>query len=91
MLDLVLEVTDDKSLPKAERKRLQVEHAPNRSLPAKQLKLADKISNVRDILSNPPPDWPAERCQEYLDWARQVVDGVRGANPALEAEFDSLY
>ena len=91
VLDLVLEVTDDKSLPKAERKRLQVEHAPNRSLPAKQLKLADKISNVRDILSNPPPDWPAERCQEYLDWARQVVDGVRGANPALEAEFDSLY
>ncbi len=91
VLDLVLEVTDDKALPKAERKRLQVEHAPNRSLPAKQLKLADKISNVRDILHNPPPDWPLERCQEYLDWARQVVDGLRGANPALEAEFDALY
>jgi guanosine-3',5'-bis(diphosphate) 3'-pyrophosphohydrolase len=91
VLDLVLEVTDDKRLPKAERKRLQVEHAPNRSLPAKQLKLADKICNVRDILRNPPPDWPLERCQEYLDWAHQVVDGVRGANPALEAEFDSLY
>jgi guanosine-3',5'-bis(diphosphate) 3'-pyrophosphohydrolase len=91
VLDLVLEVTDDKSLPKAERKRLQVEHAPTRSLSAKQLKLADKISNVRDILKSPPPDWPLERCQEYMDWARQVVDGVRGANPALEAEFDALY
>ena len=91
VLDLVLEVTDDKSLPKAERKRLQVEHAPNRSLAAKQLKLADKISNVRDILKSPPPDWPPERCQEYLDWARQVVAGLRGSNPALEAEFDALY
>ena len=91
VLDLVLEVTDDKSLPKAERKRLQVEHAPNRSLPAKQLKLADKICNVRDILHTPPADWSPERRQEYLDWARQVVDGLRGANPALEAEFDALY
>ena len=29
---LVLEVTDDKSLPKEERKRLQIEHAPNLSV-----------------------------------------------------------
>lgn len=91
VLDLVLEVTDDKQLPKDERKRLQVEHAPSRSLAAKQLKLADKISNVRDIMGSPPLDWPVERCQYYLDWARQVVDGLRGANPALEAEFDRLY
>jgi (p)ppGpp synthase/HD superfamily hydrolase len=91
VLDLVLEVTDDKQLPKAERKRLQVEHAPHKSALAKQLKIADKISNVRDILKSPPPDWPTERCQEYMDWARQVVDGLRGSNPALEAEFDRLY
>jgi len=80
-----------KRLPKDERKRLQVEHAPSRSLQAKQLKLADKISNVRDIMGSPPVAWPVERCQEYLDWALQVVDGLRGANPALEAEFDRLY
>ena len=91
VLDLVLEVTDDKQLPKAERKRLQVEHAPQKSQLAKQLKIADKISNVGDIIKNPPPDWPAERCQEYLDWARQVVDGLRGSNLALEADFDRLY
>lgn len=91
VLNLVLEVTDDKRLPKEERKRLQVEHAPSRSLAAKQLKLADKISNVRDIMRSPPLDWPVERCQDYLDWARRVVDGLRGANPALEAEFDRLY
>jgi len=91
VLDLVLEVTDDKSLPKVLRKQLQVEHAAQKSLLAKQIKLADKICNVRDVLQNPPADWSAERCQDYLGWARQVVAGLRGANPALEAEFDRLY
>lgn len=91
VLAVVLEVTDDKTLPKAERKRLQVERAPHKSLRARQLKLADKISNVRDVQRNPPAEWPSERCDEYLDWARQVVAGLRGANPALEAEFDQLF
>jgi guanosine-3',5'-bis(diphosphate) 3'-pyrophosphohydrolase len=91
VLDLVLEVTDDKSLPQAVRKRLQVEHAAHISPQAKQLKVADKISNVRDIINTPPLDWPDQRRQAYLDWAREVVDQVRGANPALEAEFDSLF
>ncbi len=91
VLDLVLEVTDDKSLPQDVRKRLQVEHAAAISLRAKQLKIADKISNVRDIMDTPPPDWPVERQKEYQEWARQVVDQVRGANPALEAEFDKLF
>jgi guanosine-3',5'-bis(diphosphate) 3'-pyrophosphohydrolase len=91
VLDLVLEVTDDKSLPQAVRKRLQVEHAAHISPQAKQLKVADKISNVRDIINTPPLDWPDQRRQAYLDWAREVVDQVRGANPALEAEFDRLF
>ena len=91
VLDLVLEVTDDKSLPQAERKRRQVEHAAHISLRARQLKLADKICNVRDIINTPPLDWSEERQKEYLVWARQVVDRVRGANPALEAEFDRMF
>lgn len=53
--------------------------------------IADKISNLRDILANPPPDWPLERKQTYFDWAKQVVDGVRGAYPQLEQRFDALY
>jgi guanosine-3',5'-bis(diphosphate) 3'-pyrophosphohydrolase len=88
--DLVMEVTDDKALPKAERKRLQVEHAPHLSRPARLLKLADKICNVRDILSQPPLDWSIERRQAYLVWAGQVVEGLRGASQALEAKFDQL-
>lgn len=85
---LVSEVTDDKSLPKAERKRLQVEHAPGKSTRAKMIKLADKTSNLRAIAASPPADWSLERCTQYIDWAEQVVAGLRGANPFLETMFD---
>jgi guanosine-3',5'-bis(diphosphate) 3'-pyrophosphohydrolase len=86
---VVLEVTDDKSLPKAERKRLQVEHAPHLSDRAKLVKLADKICNVRDMNDAPPADWPIERRQEYFAWAKRVVDGLRGVHPQLERQFDA--
>ncbi len=88
VLALVLEVTDDKSLPKAERKRLQIEHAPHISLRARQIKLADKINNLYTITHYPPKDWPLERKREYLEWSKQVVDGLRGHNPLLEAAYD---
>lgn len=84
---IVLEVTDDKSLPKAERKRLQIEHAPHTSAKAKQVKLADKICNLRDILASPPADWPLARKQEYFDWAAKVVAGARDAHVGLAALF----
>jgi GTP diphosphokinase / guanosine-3',5'-bis(diphosphate) 3'-diphosphatase len=89
--DLVAEVTDDKSLPKAERKRLQVVNAPKKSIRAQMIKLADKISNLRAILSSPPADWSIERRREYVEWAKQVVDGLTAPNPILETEFASLY
>jgi guanosine-3',5'-bis(diphosphate) 3'-pyrophosphohydrolase len=88
---VVQEVTDNKKLGSAERKRLQVEHAPHLSNRAKLVKLADKICNVRDVASAPPADWPLERRQEYFDWAKQVVDGLRGIHRALEAVFDEAY
>lgn len=88
---IVLEVTDDKSISdKAVRKQLQIEHAPHISVEAKQVKLADKISNLRDILSSPPDGWSADRKQAYFDWAQAVIAGVRGTNPKLEAIFDDL-
>lgn len=88
VLSIVLEVTDDKSLPKEERKRLQVEHAPHISSAAKLIKLADKISNLSDILHSPPTDWSLERRQQYLLWTEQVVAGLRGINAALEKKYD---
>jgi len=87
---IVLEVTDDKDLPKEERKRLQVEHAPRKSVPAKCVKLADKICNLRDVVHNPPSNWSRERRREYLDWAERVVAGLRGASPPLEELFGRL-
>lgn len=89
--DIVMEVTDDKSLPKTERKRLQIEHATHISRRAKLVKLADKICNLRDITKSPPADWSFERKQEYFDWSKAVVDGLRGVHPGLEALFDTAF
>ena len=88
---IVLEVTDNKALPKAERKRLQIQHAPHASRRAKLVKLADKICNLRDIASSPPAEWSLERHREYYDWAKQVVDGLRGTHPTLEHLFDQAF
>ncbi|PLX81748.1 MAG: phosphohydrolase [Desulfuromonas sp.] len=87
-LEVVLEVTDDKVLPKQVRKQRQVEHAPHLSTSAKVIKLADKIVNIQDICNQPPSGWTAERKQEYFDWAANVVDGCRGVNTRLENHFD---
>jgi guanosine-3',5'-bis(diphosphate) 3'-pyrophosphohydrolase len=84
---LVEELSDDKSLPKEERKRLQIEHASSLSEGARQIKLADKICNVRDITSKPPRDWSLERQIGYLEWSEQVVAGCRGVNERLEQAF----
>lgn len=89
--DLVLEVTDDKSLAPEVRKRLQIEHAPRLSVRAQTIKLADKISNLRSILSSPPPDWDYERKKQYFDWGKRVVDGLTAPNPVLKAEFEKTY
>lgn len=88
--DLVLEVSDDKSLPKLERKRLQVVHAPHKSVAAKQLKLADKICNIRDVVFHPPESWSEEQRIKYVDWAAAVAAGLHGVNPALESEFEKV-
>lgn len=85
---LVAEVTDDKSLPKETRKKLQVETTHKKSRRAQTLKLADKISNLRSVLTSPPVGWSLERKQQYFAWARQVIAGIQDPNPYLKAEFD---
>jgi len=88
---VVLEVTDDKNLERAERKRLQVQHAHALSDRAKLVKLADKVCNVYDMVAAPPASWTLDRKREYLQWAKEVVDGLRGAHPGLEAIFDDVH
>jgi guanosine-3',5'-bis(diphosphate) 3'-pyrophosphohydrolase len=88
VLSVTLEVTDDNSLGKKNRKQMQIEHAPKLSVKAKKLKIADKIMNVRDIIVNPPEKWSLLRIRKYLDWSEKVVAGLRGVNPKLEDIFD---
>ena len=86
--DIVMEVTDDKTLPKDERKCKQIETAPKKSREAKLIKLADKTSNLRTIASSPAADWSVKRRLEYIEWAKNVVAGLRGMSPWLEQQFD---
>jgi GTP diphosphokinase / guanosine-3',5'-bis(diphosphate) 3'-diphosphatase len=86
--DLVSEVTDDKSLPKAVRKRLQVTNAPKKSKRAKILKTADKISNLKALELSPPTNWPLSRRLKYVTWARAVHVGLKGASRVLDRMFE---
>ena len=85
---LVMEVTDDKKIPKHERKLAQVEHAARISARARVLKIADKTANLRSI-QHSPPDWPLTRKHRYFAWAQAVVAGARGVNPLIDAAFDA--
>ena len=88
---IVMDVTDDKTLGKTVRKQRQIEHAAQISDQAKLVKLADKISNLRDVASNPPADWDLQRRREYFYWAKAVIDRLRGVHGPMEAIFDEAY
>jgi guanosine-3',5'-bis(diphosphate) 3'-pyrophosphohydrolase len=88
---IVREVSDDRSLPKEERKRLQIEHAQHLTHRARLVKFADKICNIRDIAANPPRDWTLQRRREYFDWGKAVIDRIRGTDRKLEKLFDEAY
>ena len=88
---LVQEVTDDKTLPKLERKQRQIDHAKEISGDAALIKLGDKISNVTDITNTPPTDWDSNRRLEYFEWAEKVINNCPKVNEKLENYFkDSI-
>jgi GTP diphosphokinase / guanosine-3',5'-bis(diphosphate) 3'-diphosphatase len=89
--NIVAECSDNKSLTKLERKQAQIDHAAHISKRAKLVKLADKIANVNDINDAPPAGWSIDRKREYFDWAKKVVDQMRGTHAALEARFDAEF
>jgi (p)ppGpp synthase/HD superfamily hydrolase len=84
---VVAELTDDKTLPKQERKDKQIESAPHKSDTASIIKLADKTSNLRALATSPPP-WTVERKREYIRWARAVVARLPSKPSALLATFE---
>ena len=85
--NLVQEVTDDKTLPKLERKQRQIDHAKEISEGAALIKLGDKISNVTDITNTPPTDWDSNRRLEYFEWAEKVINNCPRVNESLENHF----
>jgi len=89
--DIVLAVSDDKGLSKSERKRRQIQHAAELCHEAKLVKLADKIANLRDLVDSPPRDWDDARRQAYCEWARAVIDRLRGTHAELERLFDLVH
>ena len=84
---LVVECTDDMSLPKAERRRLQVVNAPHKSPGAKLIKIADKVSNIRARILPEPTAEERGDLVDYTNWAEQVVAGCRGGNAWLDNTF----
>ena len=81
--NLVQEVSDDKTLPKEERKHQQIQNAPKKSLQAALIVLADKLSNLADLMENPPLEWNTERISNYFLWAQEVVKHLPQVNPFL--------
>lgn len=88
---LVLEVTDDTSLPYLARKQAQIDKAARSSDKAKLIKLADKICNISDLASAPPTNWTPKRVVEYFEWSYQVVGQIRDAHDGLVESFDLAY
>ncbi len=84
---IVEEVTDDRGLPRSERKALQIAHAPNLSTEAAMIKIADKIANLRDMNVSPPVHWSEERKKDYLLWATEVVSRIKNPHPKLLVIF----
>ncbi|MBW7969257.1 HD domain-containing protein [Bradyrhizobium sp. BR 10289] len=85
---LVVECTDDMSLPKALRRRKQIEDAPHKSPGAKLIKIADKISNTGGRIQTDPSAEERDDLADYVEWATQVVAGCRGGNAWLDEKFD---
>ena len=88
--EYVLDVSDDKTLPKDERKRRQIEHAKQISKGAALIKLGDKISNVTDVINSPPEGWDINRRKEYLDWAEKVIENCPKVNDRMENKFKEI-
>jgi (p)ppGpp synthase/HD superfamily hydrolase len=85
---LVVDVTDDMTLPKDQRRQQQIIDAPNKSPGAKLIKIADKISNIRARILPQPSQDEREDLIDYVAWAEKVVAGCRGVNAVLDRTFD---
>lgn len=89
--NIVLECSDDKSLPKEVRKQKQIEHAEHVSTEAKLVKLVDKLDNLEDLLNNPPTGWSDKEINGYAYWCYAVHQKIKGINEILDDQFCELF
>ena len=87
---IVEELTDNGMLTFSQRKQMQIDNAPYLSKDATLVRIADKISNVYDVIENPPPEWNQKRCNKYVDWAEAVMNNCQKVNQDLENHFFEL-
>jgi len=85
--DLVVELTDAPGLAERDRRQAQIDHAPHLSDTAKLIKIADKISNLKEMTVDPPASWNAAQQRAYLDWGEAVFVGLKGLNENLDELF----
>lgn len=90
VVKIVLELTDDKTLLLKQRKKMQIQKTGTISDKAKIIRIADKISNLNDILIDPPKGWIQSRKVKYIEWSREVVEKASGVNACLEKRFENL-
>lgn len=88
VVEIVMELTDDMSLPQDRRKALQLEGAARLSTEARKIRIADKGSNIGDIFSY-PLGWTPDKKMAYVEQAEAVVNEIRGTSPTLESWFDA--
>jgi len=88
--DLVLAVTDDKSLRWQKQKQAQIDCAAGCSPRLAALKLADKISNLYSLRDTPPHGWDAVEIGKYVEWAHRVVSRLPAPNAILLADYEGI-
>ena len=85
--DYVMELTDDQSLKKYEKKAAQIIKAKYFSFGAGIIKIADKIYNCSDN-----PNWSQERKTEYVQFSIDVINNIPVPKDNLEfKQFKLVY
>ncbi|KPM04356.1 guanosine-3',5'-bis(diphosphate) 3'-pyrophosphohydrolase MESH1-like protein [Sarcoptes scabiei] len=81
---IVEELTIDKTLPKHERKQLEIENASKCCDEAKLIKMADKLHNLEDLLERNPIGWSEQRVQNYFEWSAKIIENLLNMNVEIE-------
>lgn len=89
--EIVMECSDDKSLDKVTRKKLQIEHSKNISREAKLVKLSDKYSNIKGLLTEPPATWSHDEIMGYVRWGFVVCQNLYGQNEKLDTLMKNIF